>query len=111
MTRLSALLALATVVATLAAPAPRNDPAPAPLTPDHVAKLQPVGEIPIDAWELVWGPKGNELSILQWEGPAEVFDTRTLKSLRKIAGDKKLTHIALARGGDVVAWSDNATAK
>jgi WD40 repeat protein len=109
MTRVSTLLALTTALAASAAPAPRIEPAAPPLTPDNVAKLQPVGEIPIDGWELVWGPKGGELSILQWLGPVDVLDAKTFKPLRKLAGDRQLAHVAFARGGDLVAWSDNAT--
>src|SRR5262245_2052534 len=109
MTRLSTVVCLATGLFASAAPAPRVEPAPPPLTPDNVAKLQPVGEIPIDGWELFWGPKGGEFSILQWRGPVDVPDAKTFKPLRKVAADRQLAHIAFARGGDLVAWSDNLT--
>jgi WD40 repeat protein len=109
MARLCIILGLIVTLTASAAPAPRVEPAPPPLTPDNVARLQPVGEIPIDGWELVWGPMGGELSILQWLGPVDVLDAKTFKPLRKLAADRQLTHIAFARGGDLVAWSDNAT--
>jgi WD40 repeat protein len=108
MTRLSTTFVFLPLL-VLAAPAPRAEKAASALTPESVARLEPVGEIAIDGWKLVWGPNGGELSILEWEGDVQVFDARTLKPIRKIAQGRKLTHVAFARGGEIAAWSDNAT--
>src|SRR5688572_11176707 len=108
MTRLCISFVLIPFLA-FAAPAPRTEKAAPALTPDSVARLEPVGDIAIDGWRLVWGPNAGELSILEWEGDVQVFDARSLKPLRKIAQGRKLTHVAFARGGEIAAWSDNAT--
>jgi WD40 repeat protein len=107
MTRIGTLIALTVALSTFAAPAPRPPKSQPPLTPENVAKIEPVGEIARYAYRLVFGPGPGELSVLPWEESIEVFDVNTLKSVRRLAADRRLTHVAFTPDGDTAAWSDN----
>jgi hypothetical protein len=91
----------------LNAPA-RAKPKPA-ITAANAAQVRTVGELAGDAWEILWGPKPGELTLLGWEEPAEVFDAATLRSLRKIGRDQKLIHLTASADGETLAWCENTT--
>jgi WD40 repeat protein len=94
------------VVLAAPVPPPRLPP---PITAANAKNLRPLHEIPVDAWEVVWGPKRRELALLSWASPARILDATTYKPLREIGAKKALIHIAFAPGGDTLAWCENNT--
>jgi WD40 repeat protein len=61
----------------------------------------------VDAYRFDWIPGTNELAVQPFLGEIEVFNGRTLKSLRKVADGKRLTHFAFSSGGRYLAWCEN----
>jgi WD40 repeat protein len=107
LTRLLVPLAtLFVLAAAVAAPVPPEKP-PTPITPANASRVRPVGEVPRDVWRIVWGPGAGRISLLGWETPVEVLDSRTLKPVRQIAADRKLVQFAAAADGNIVAWCEN----
>jgi WD40 repeat protein len=101
----AALLALATFA--LAVPL-GADPPPA-ISPANAERVRAVGELPRDAWEVVWGPVPGQLSLVSWEKPVQVLDAATFRPARALAAGLRVVHFAVAPGGNTVAWCENTT--
>jgi WD40 repeat protein len=97
---------LLAATAIVAAPVPRRK-APPPITAASAKSLHPIQEIPVDAWEVTWGPRQGEVALLSWEKPAAVLDAATYKPLRQVGAGKRLVHVAFGSRGDTVAWCEN----
>jgi WD40 repeat protein len=88
--------------------------APAPSQPviniANAASLAKSVELPVDAWRIVRGTGRGEVSYVQWEGTIEVLDAGTLKSLRRLAPERKVVHFAFSKDGQRLALSENKAA-
>src|SRR5262245_8812358 len=106
MYRVAILVACSHTAAVVAAASPLPK-APTAITDANAKDLRPLHEIPENAWEVVWGPKRGELSLLPWESPAKVLDATTFRRLREVGAKKRLIHLAFGPGGDTLAWCEN----
>jgi YD repeat-containing protein len=69
-----------------------------------------VGEIPLDARRLVWGPGAGVLAVIRWEKPVAFLDAGTFEPLpRKSLTADGVTEFDASRDGKAVAWCQNST--
>jgi WD40 repeat protein len=99
---------LAFLAAVMAAPAPPVKPSP-PITRENAARLRPVGQIPRDAWQLVWGPGRSRLALIGWKTAVELFDPVALESTKVIGENRNLIHFAIAVDGHTIAWTESGS--
>jgi WD40 repeat protein len=99
------IILLACTALATAAPLPaRKSPA---ISADNAAQVRKLAEHPRDVWDIVWGPKPRQLSLLSWEKPVEVVDADTFKADRKIGGQRRLIHFAVGPDKETIAWCEN----
>jgi WD40 repeat protein len=103
------------VLAALVALADQGTGAPVPIrarpaiSAANAARLHKVAELPRDAWEVVWGPRRTQVSLLGWERPVEVLDASTFRPVRQIGAGRRPIHFAASRDGQTVAFCENTT--
>jgi WD40 repeat protein len=104
----AAVVPLLILAVAAAAPVPPLKP-PQPITPANAEQVRKISEIQRYVWRIVWGPGAQRVSFQRWHTGVEIFDSKTLKPLNKIATDKKLVDFACADDGHIAAWSENGT--
>ncbi len=102
---LVAALVLASAAFVPGAPVPTR-PAITAANATRVGKLR---ELSRDVWDIVWGPERGQVSFVSWEQPVDVLDAGTLATVRRIAPDRKVIHLAFGPGGRPVALCENTT--
>ncbi len=108
MFRFSASVAvwISAVISVSAAPLPTQSCPP--IGVGNAESVQLLGDLPHDAWRIVWGPRASELSLIGWETSIEVLDAATFKPIRKLATDKKLVHFDFSPKNNLIGWSQNS---
>lgn len=86
-----------------AAPAPPRKPA---ISVKNAAKVTSLHDIPRDAFELVWMPKG-QLALHGWEESIEILNPLSFRSMRKMVEEKRLVHFAASADGETIAFCEN----
>ena len=107
--QLSTLAALAILVGVNVPglPAPSQERQRPAIAVGNVAQVRQLTELPLDVWEIVWWPQGRYVTLLAWEGPLEVFDGDTFRSVRKLAPGRRPIHFAVSPDGETVALCEN----
>ena len=108
MFRFSASVAVWIIAAISVSAAPAPKQSRPPIDVGNAERVQLLGDLPHDAWRIVWGPKSNELSLIGWETFIEVLDASTFKPIRKLAADKKLVHFGYSPKNNLIGWSQNS---
>ncbi len=104
---LVAVILLSCTALASAAPVPvRKRPA---ISADNAAEVRKLAEHSRDVWQIVWGPKPRQVSLLSWEKPVEVVDADTFKAIGKIGDQRRLVYFAIGPDKETIAWCENTT--
>lgn len=106
--RVAAMVLLAATTVTAAKPVPREKPKQ-PITAANAHQVVELSELPLDIWEIAFGPKPGQVIFLGWEETANVLDAGTFTTVSKIGAGKRLIHIACDALGERVAFCENTT--
>jgi WD40 repeat protein len=79
------------------------------ISADNAARVRKVRQLPRDVWQIVWGPRRWQVSLLGWEQPVEVLDAETFRPVRQIGTGAQLVHFAVSADGASLALVKNAT--
>jgi WD40 repeat protein len=80
-----------------------------PISPQNVAALRPLKEIPRDIFKVVYSPDRRRVAFVAWEQPVDVREAVTLWPVRKIGESKKIIDLAFSPDSRHVAYCENTS--
>jgi WD40 repeat protein len=103
--RLLTVFVVVTVIAAWLAYAFHREP----ISPQNVAYLRQVNEMPRDIFKVVYSPDRRRVAFVAWEQPVDVREAVTLWQVRTIGDNKKIIDFAFSPDARRVAYCENTS--